>query len=451
MEQITLSQILAARDRRAENQRRLLDRHGCPVISFTMNIPGPVKNSLVIGRAFRVGLERLRAALDQAGLTPLDPLLTDADTGCEYLCAVKSGAPRLKALCEAIENGSPLGRLFDMDVLDQDGEKLSRQKQRCCIVCGASGKGCASRRLHSVAELQLATDRLLETGLLEADACRVGRLVTGALLEEVNTTPKPGLVDRNNTGAHRDMTRQTFYDSAQALQGYWPACFRAGAETAGSAPEETFTRLKEMGLEAEEEMLRATDGVNTHKGAVFLLGTVCGAVGRLWSPQAPCREPSAIAEVCARMSRTAMEKECSEIKARGRGRSFGEELYLRYGIKGARGELAAGLPSVLTIGLPWLQAALDRGLNRNDAGAVALLHLIAQGTDTNLIHRGGFEDAASAVRTVRALLEDTPFPSPETIRRLDDDFIRRNLSPGGSADLLAATWFLYDWQTGQVQ
>ena len=451
MEQITLSQILEARDRRADNQRRLLDRHGCPVISFTMNIPGPVKNSPLIGRTFRVGLERLLAALDREGMTPLDPLQTDANTGCEYLCAVREDASRLKALCEAIENEGPLGRLFDMDVLDRDGEKLSRPEERRCIVCGATGKGCASRRLHSVAELQQAAKQRMEAGLLAADARRISLLVTDALLEEVNATPKPGLVDRNNTGAHRDMTRQTFYLSARALQEYWAACFMAGAETVGAAPEETFARLRKLGQEAETTMLRATDGVNTHKGAIFLLGTVCGAVGRLWSPEEPYRDPSGIAAACAAMSHSAIKADFAAIEARGEGRSFGEQIYLRQGIKGARGELAAGLPSVLGAGLPWLQAALDRGLSRNDAGVVALLHLIAQGPDTNLIRRGGLDGAASAVRAVRALLEETPFPTPLDIRRLDDDFIQRNLSPGGSADLLAVAWFLRDWQADQAR
>lgn len=447
MEQITLTQILEARDRRAENQRRLRLLHDCPLISFTMNIPGPVKNSPLIRRAFYVGLERLQGILDQEGLKPLDPLLTDADTGCEYLCAVQGEAPRLKTLCETIEDREPLGRLFDMDVLDRNGEKLSRREQRGCLVCGALGKGCASRRLHSVEALQQAVKQRMEIGLLAVDAERIGTLATEALLEEVNTTPKPGLVDRNNTGAHQDMDLETFYRSTQALRAYWPACFRTGAKTAREAPEETFARLRALGLAAERKMLAATGGVNTHKGAIFLLGTVCGAIGRLWSAEDPCRDPSAVGEACALMSQKAMEADFSQMKARGEGRSFGEQIYLQHGIRGARGELAAGLPSVLRVGLPQLQAALARGVDRNDAGAITLLYLIAQGTDTNLMHRGGMDVAAAAVEEVRELLNASPYPKLSDMLRLDDRFIQQNLSPGGSADLLAATLFLLDWET----
>ena len=135
------------------------------------------------------------------------------------------------------------------------------------------------------------------------------------------------------------------------------------------------------------------------------------------------------------------------MEARGKGSSFGEQIYLSHGIRGARGELAEGLPSVLRTGLPHLQAALARGMDRNDAGAFTLLYLIAQGTDTNLMHRGGMDVATAAVGEVRDLLAASPYPNLSDIRRLDDRFIRQNLSPGGSADLLAATLFLLDWET----
>lgn len=445
MREMTLQAILEARDRRAENQRRLLLLHACPVISFTMNIPGPVKNSPLIGRAFQVGLERLQGLLAREGVTPLNPLLTNADTGCEYLCAVRGEASRLKAICESIEDTEPLGRLFDMDVLDRFGEKLSRREPRGCLVCGAVGKGCASRRLHSVAELQQSVKQRLEAGLLAVDGERIGTMVTEALLDEVNTTPKPGLVDRNNTGAHRDMNRQTFYDSSAALSDYWPDCFRIGVESASLPPEETFSRLRTRGLDAEKKMFRATGGVNTHKGAIFLLGTICGAIGRLWSAEAPCYDPKRIGEECAAMSAAAVEYDFEKLRLQERPGSFGERAYLEHGIRGARGEVSDGLPTVITVALPKLREALDRGLSWNDAGAITLLYLIAQGGDTNMIRRGGLSGAAMAVKEVQALLACTPFPDSDPIRSLDDWFIAQNLSPGGSADLLAASLLLLNW------
>lgn len=438
--------MLAAREQRAERQRQLLARFGRPLISFTMNIPGPIKNSGLIGRSFQVGLERLGEAMAAAGLTALDPQRIEGRTGCEFLCAVAGDSGRIKAICEAIEDGGPLGRLFDMDVLDETGRKLSRQEERRCLVCGAPGKGCASRRLHSLELLERAARARMTQGLLEADRARIGALATQALLDEVNTTPKPGLVDRNNTGAHRDMDLETFYRSAEALSAYWPACFRLGVETASAAPAETFARLRQLGRAAEERMLEATGGVNTHKGAVFTLGTVCGAVGRLWSAEAPCRDPERICAACAAMSRSAVEADFRAMGERGPGSAFGEQAFVRYGLRGARGELAEGLPAVLTVGLPRLEEALGRGMDLNAAAAVTLLHLAARGSDTNLIRRGGLEVAQEAVKTLGALLAKTPFPDLAAIGALDDWFIERNLSPGGSADLLAVTLFFHRWQ-----
>jgi holo-ACP synthase/triphosphoribosyl-dephospho-CoA synthase len=339
-----------------------------------------------------------------------------------------------------------MGRLFDMDVIGLDGRKLARAEERRCLCCGAAGRGCASRRLHSLEELGAAVTKLLREGLLAADAARVDALATRALLDEVDTTPKPGLVDRNNNGAHRDMTPETFEKSAAALRGYWRDCFRAGADTAALPAAEAFARLRPLGMAAEEKMMAATGGVNTHKGAIFTLGAVCGAIGRLWQPEAPCRDPETVARTCAALCARAVEDDLARVTRDGRARTAGEKLYLAYGLRGIRGELAAGLPAVLETGLPVLESCLTDGMSRSDAGAIALLHLIARGEDTNMIARGGPALAGEAVSLVREELRREPRPAAARIRELDERFIRDGLSPGGCADLLAVSYFLHDWK-----
>ena len=138
MREVTLQEVLDARERRADAQRRLLEQSSLPLLSFTMNIPGPVKNSPMIRRAFEEGLRSLADALAEAGIVCLSRQLTHADTGEEFLCAVKAPAAELKEICTRIEDGSPLGRLFDMDVIDLDGQKLARKEERRCLVCGAT-------------------------------------------------------------------------------------------------------------------------------------------------------------------------------------------------------------------------------------------------------------------------------------------------------------------------
>ena len=445
MREVTLQEMLEARDRRAEAQRQLLEQFARPLLSYTMNIPGSVKDSPLIRRGFDEGLRMLEAAFSEAGINCLSRQLVRASTGNELLCAVDAPARAIKEICTKIEDESPMGRLFDMDVIGPDGQKLARKEERRCLVCGAAGRGCASRRLHSLEELSAAVTKLLKEGLLIADAECVDDLATKALLDEVATTPKPGLVDRSNNGSHRDMTAETFEKSAAALQGFWRECFLIGVDTAGRSPADAFSRLRVSGMEAEKKMLVATGGVNTHKGAIFSLGTVCGAIGRLWQPDAPCFDSNKITGTCAELCEKAVNMDLVQLKRSGAARTAGEGLYLQYGLSGIRGEVAAGLPAVIKSGLPVLEACLDEGMSRNDAAVITLLNLIARGEDTNMIKRGGLVLAGEISARVREELQKNKRPAMDLVRELDELFIRHDLSPGGCADLLSVSCFLYDW------
>jgi holo-ACP synthase/triphosphoribosyl-dephospho-CoA synthase len=300
-----------------------------------------------------------------------------------------------------------------------------------------------------VEELQKATNNILTRHFRTADREQAAAFATKALLDEACTTPKPGLVDRDNSGSHRDMDLFTFMASAAALSPYWARCIEIGQDSANLPPPDTFLQLRKAGLAAEEAMFAATGGVNTHKGAIFTLGVVCGAVGRLWKPDAPCRAPLSILAECRSMTSSVLKAELGSIASAGleHADTSGQRLYLRYGLTGIRGEVAQGFPSVAQVALPILERALEAGYSRNDAGAMTLIHLIARGCDTNMVARGGMETAQAAARNAAELLERTAFPSMADIARMDQDFIAKNLSPGGCADLLAVTYFLHDWQS----
>ena len=494
-EEITLPQILAAREERVGIQGAMLDKYHVPVVSFTMNIAGPVKVTGLSHRGFLWGLEQLRLGFLQNRMKVLREITRELPTGDEGYFAVDAPAERVKALCVEIEeNGPGPGRFFDMDVIGLDGRKLERGRERYCIVCGKEGRGCASRRLHTVEELQWATRTGLDLAFVQLDQQRLSALATNALLEEVAVTPKPGLVDRANSGAHKDMDLFTFQASAAALTPYWAECFREGtrrtayppvstvgaangrppeAEPPGKAtgngqqtaggegtdpsaplrcaqddkmgqgyPTDTFAALRPLGKTAERRMLAATGGVNTHKGAIFTLGILCGAIGRLWTPEAGFPATEAILNEAAAMTRETLEKELPA----ARWNTAGEALYRKYGTRGIRGEVADGLPAVREISLPVFKGLLAQGLDRNHAAAVTLLHLIARVEDTNLLHRGGPEGAAWAKMKAAELLSNGA-PSLEEIAALDREFVARNLSPGGCADLLAVTLFLESLHT----
>ena len=124
-------------------------------------------------------------------------------------------------------------------------------------------------------------------------------------------------------------------------------------------------------------------------------------------------------------------------------KTAGQKLYLQYGITGVRGQAEAGFPAVLNVGLPKLEAALAAGKSINEAGCAALLAMLANTVDTNMIHRGGYELAKETAEEISALLEKEPFPSKETIETLNEEFVQKNLSPGGTADLLTMVYMLH--------
>ncbi len=442
-----MSQMLAARERRAGRQQELLRTYGRTVISFCLNIAGPVKNGPLCRRTFHEGLSRLQDALQSRRMGLIYREQTDEATGCEALLVVEGDGQAVKALCVAQEDADGLARLFDFDVLTPtdrwDRERLGLPA-RPCLVCGRRGKDCAARRVHSVQALQQATYRVMRDFFARKDADFLAGQAARALLYEVSATPKPGLVDRANSGSHRDMDLFTFLDSTAALLPYLRKAVRIGQQTAERPPQETFLRLRQAGLAAEREMYRATGGVNTHKGAIFSLGTVCAAAGRLWEPERRQAGVEAVLSECGRMCEDAVAEDFAAMRQEP-PKTAGQRLYANSGLRGIRGELARGLPSVRQIGLPALRRALAAGASLEEAGCTALVRMIARVADTNLFARGGTDGQQWAAQAAAAL--EGSIVDSALLAQFDREMIRRNLSPGGCADLLAVTYFLHFYAT----
>lgn len=449
--EVSLSQMLYVRERRVQHQQELLAQYHKPLISFTMNICGPVKDSPLIRRGFERGRQLLRQQFLRAKLTPIYQDVSREVTGCEAFYVLDADPLAIKKFTTDVEDATPLGRLFDMDVICPDGRKVDREELhlsgRRCLICGGPAKVCSSRRIHTVAELQEKTTEILTDARNAQDTADAARQAVRALLYEVTTTPKPGLVDRRNSGSHKDMDVFTFMDSAAALYPYFESCARTGRETAAQPAPETFKALRPLGCEAEGEMLEATGGVNTHKGAVFSVGIVCAALGRLdralWSD--PARVLAEVSAMTAGLTAGDFEGVTAE-----NATTAGQKLYVQYGITGVRGQVEAGLPAVLKVGLPALEAGRAMGYDFDCAGGGALLAILANSTDTNIIARSSRERQLVLTEELKALLTKTPYPDKAALAALDDRFIAENLSPGGSADLLALTYLLYFFKTEET-
>jgi triphosphoribosyl-dephospho-CoA synthase len=261
-----------------------------------------------------------------------------------------------------------------------------------------------------------------------------------ALLDELETWPKPGLVSHVDAGSHTDMDAGTFRRSTAAIKPYFSALATAGA--AGAQMDD----LRKIGIEAEQAMLAATNGVNAHRGAIFGVGLLCAAAGAAVS----AKTSSSFAV------RTCAPSELCDIVRRRWGHailtgpipmhSHGTNALRRFGVGGARAEAAAGFPTVLRVGLPALQ--FGRRLAAGDdsvARVQAFFALLADVDDTNLLHRGGAQGLDYARRAAFSFLADGGVGRPgwlEDAAALHRGFVDRRLSPGGCADLLAITVFL---------
>lgn len=274
---ITLEDILRAHDTRADAQRRLLRTYRLPLVSFTMNIAGPVKFSPLIELAFDAGLEALRTTLGQ----PVAAEIIRPATGCEALLVYDRPAAALKAACLTLETATPVGRLYDLDVLDTDGNKLSRLEQRTCLICGGPVTVCSRSRAHGLDAIVNRTREIL----MDFAARYLAGLAAKALTEEVRLTPKPGLIDERNNGAHSDMDLPLFLRSIGALTPWLrriTALSLSGADAAA---------LQAAGLEAETAMFQATGGVNIHKGGAVLLFSAAGGAGPVSNGGRRCVRP----------------------------------------------------------------------------------------------------------------------------------------------------------------
>ncbi|MCF7936930.1 MAG: triphosphoribosyl-dephospho-CoA synthase [Synergistales bacterium] len=272
----------------------------------------------------------------------------------------------------------------------------------------------------------------------------LGALAAAASLREVHTAPKPGLVDRNNPGAHSDMDYALFCRSASALAPFWAGQAECGLE--GSGAPEDMALLRARGRAMESAMFSATGGVNTHKGLIFALSLLLYGAGRALR-LGSALTPAAVCEGARLPVAGCVERELATLRpGAADDLSHGQRLYLEHGITGIRGEAEAGFPSLMETGVPTLTEALAAGRPLEPALLETLLRLMLRTEDTNVIHRRGMAYWQGPYRRLveRHLAEGDPYRGDSFARlsELDRRFSREGTSPGGAADLLTGTLFV---------
>ena len=280
----------------------------------------------------------------------------------------------------------------------------------------------------------------------------IGKCAWNALIEEVDTTPKPGLVDLYSNGAHTDMDAAAFRRSADALRPFFVKMAREGLSFDGSA-QELFMGLRGVGMDAEQAMYEATHGVNTHKGAIFTFGIFCAAAGRCVKEQRAITALGLLEmeqEMTVRVLTEELEKLRGSIRTPGI-ETHGERNLHRYGTAGCRGEAIEGYPGVFGIALPVLRAGLADGRDWNRVKLQALLTLMAHTEDSNILSRHNPAVLGAVQEEMREFLRCGGAYREDAVRLLEEmdaDYSRRGISAGGCADLLAAAVFILELTEG---
>lgn len=449
---VSMAKILDARENRVQIQQEMLQKSPSCLLSFTLNIPGPVKVFPYTKWTYEVGISIILKGISLLNGVIIEQKEVKKDTGWEAFFTLNLHPEDMKAYLLEQEEQHPLGRLFDFDILRADGSKLSRQElgfwERTCLLCGNPAFLCGRSRTHSAQELLAKEIEIMENFFVFRLSNHIGQLMQKALFYEVNTSLKPGLVDRLHNGSHKDMCLSTFINSAYSITDYFCQCVKEGLSCDCSKKELPllFQKLRGIGKQAEKNMLFATQGINTHKGIVFSGGILCAAIGYYISTNSKDISSenflSSLSEICRCMLPELLNDYL--VLTPDTAKTNGEKLYQEYKITGIRGEAKEGFPHLFNVGFPLFQAVLKKGFSLWQAGLITLLHYIAYTEDTNLIIRSDYQLACKIQKDLQQFLAHATYEEQLSILpKLDAFFISRNISPGGSADMLALTYFLY--------
>jgi holo-ACP synthase / triphosphoribosyl-dephospho-CoA synthase len=441
MNQLELD-ILKARESR---QEILGGSDGIKVIT-SLNVPGKPKINENINNIARDVTEDVLLFLE--GVLAVEGFLYQVEDAAGYYALISFredigfDARFVKELCEILEKFHPIGRLIDLDVYDELGDRVSSGRVKSCFVCGENAKLCIRGQKHTVEEARMAFDELLleylekaeEEGL--ADYLALSALT--AMIAEVALDPKPGLVTRKVVGIHKDMNFDLFVKSALAIV---PG-FRIIALKATEI--ENLYQFREIGLQMELWMFNATKGINTHKGMIFVLGLVVWAVALSFEEYSDL-DRDFVSESIKQITKGVTNELKYSLD------THGGQVFNKYRLTGVRGEVEAGLPSVFEHGfeqlfrhLPIVLEDEEEVAPYSEAYKAALVAIIANSEDTNVVYRSGLESLGLLQNKAKEILEIDvwDYEAEKKYGELCLFCEENNVSCGGAADLLAVAIFL---------
>lgn len=450
---VSLDEVLQNKEWRQNYQETIETKYPNKVVlGIKLNIPGPIKTNASLKKVFELGWNKIINSLKDKKLEIcFFNLYLDKITGPEGVVVVSGDIIPVKKEMITFESNFLLGRLFDIDVMSKTDKnyQLSRTQlgfeARKCLICEQDAKICAKTQKHTLAEIYREIEKLIEKYMkqdIKNVKIKTVDAALAALLYEVTVNPKPGLVDPISNGSHLDMDVFTFIDSSQSLRPYFSAAYDLAVNFKEKDLTQLFNELRKLGMIAEKDMYAATNGINTHKGAIFSLGIFLTAVAYLKKQQN--YSIMALQQTIKKMLSELLEDDFKSINMKNNEElTAGEQQFLKYKTRGIRGEAADGYPVVFNYGLSYLKASTG---SLNQRLLDTFMYIAEHTSDSNLIKRAHSVAILTEMKNFTAhyfkLGGSKTKEGIEYLYKLDKLFIERNLSLGGSADLLILTIFV---------
>lgn len=424
--------------------RQQIARKNKPSVSLSLNVPGFPKSNETVSRFFRICLDELKINL-RANLISIieeEAAIQNDHAGDFFIVPFLSThmtATEIKNSCEKFEENHPLGRFLDVDIADANGNPVSSGKSKLCFYCGQKPAiECRRENAHDIDELRIFMYTKMEDYCKNHRENSISRhlssLAMRALLYEISLTPKPGLVDKFSNGSHTDMNYSSFMNSSASISTWFADLVHEGFRFHDQDLKLALPLIRTIGLHMESDMFASTHHVNTQKGLIFLMGVSLFACGHLFARQKSF-EPEKFREIVRRICKDLTHNEL--IMNDKVAMSHGEEVFKKYGFSGARGEAEAGFPMVFEFGLPVL---LKYNELNDDTLHLAFLSIASQNDDTNILYRSD----VAVLNEFKHLANKTLVSfNKANMVKLTDYCNGRNISPGGSADLLAVSILIY--------
>lgn len=410
-----INQILKAKEMLAIEKHKLAQSTNLPVISVQANYPGSDKSngfSFYVVSIFEEWINKQFKITHQARFFN--------ELGFVVLLVVDKDPIKCKEELITVETMHPCGRLVDLDVF-VDNRPISRsdlnQAERACLVCESVARVCMIEQTHTTNQLQQAFNTIVIHHIKD----KPEEVIRFALLSECSLDPKFGLVTPFSQGVHEDMNIETFLSSISTLIPYFKLVQRINTN---QLTEEIFTQLRTLGKTMEQAMFKATNGVNTHKGAIFLFLMVLMAQ-RLAGDYQPLDQ-------MLRLLSQPVLKDFYLIDPTV-PLTDGQQQYLDYKTMGIRGFVLAGGEPILSKALDFIQAHPTN----HDHLIKTLLLIMSELEDSTIIKKVGLDGLAKFQQQAKLALDH-----PDKWEQFNQYCINHQLSAGGAADILAVVIYL---------